>query len=468
MPVHVLILAAGRGSRMGSRTGKLLHEAGGLPLIEHVVRAAVALETGSVHVVVRADDQPLRDALAGYPVQFAVQPSPSGTADAVSAGVAALPTARGRLLVINGDCPGVLPSTLQHLLDGAGTAAAAVLAVHPVDPRGYGRLRRDDAGALLAIDEEELGEAKEDRDAPRRNDGSPVEVNGGVYCFDLAALRAALPGIEADNPRQERYLTSIFGLFAAQGAEVRAVPYHDADELHGVNTRAELARAEALLRRRSAARLMASGVTLRDPARTWVDVDVRVGADTVLHPDVTLEGRTEIGSNCHIRAGTRIRNSRLGNDIEVLDGCIIEDSEVAERATLGPYARLRPGSDIGAGAKVGNFVETKATRLGAGSKASHLSYLGNAKIGEHVNIGAGTITCNYDGVAKHETVIEDGAFIGSNTALVAPVRIGRNAYVGAGSTITEDVPDGALGLGRGRQVNKEDWAAKNAEKKDVP
>jgi bifunctional UDP-N-acetylglucosamine pyrophosphorylase/glucosamine-1-phosphate N-acetyltransferase len=199
---------------------------------------------------------------------------------------------------------------------------------------------------------------------------------------------------------------------------------------------------------------------VRDPAATWVDVDVQVGADTVLHPGVTLEGDTVIGSDCQIRAHARISNSRLGNGGVVLDGSIIEDSTVADDATLGPYARLRPGSDIGRGAKVGNFVETKATRLGAGSKASHLSYLGNARVGDNVNIGAGTITCNYDGAAKHETIIDDGAFIGSNTALVAPVRIGKNAYVGAGSTITEDVPDGALGLGRGRQVTKKDWAKK--------
>jgi bifunctional UDP-N-acetylglucosamine pyrophosphorylase/glucosamine-1-phosphate N-acetyltransferase len=404
---------------MRSRRSKLLHPCGGLPLIEHAVRAACALEADTVHVVVGPDARELRDALAGYPVQFAVQPEPSGTAGAVVAGIDAIGDSGGRLLVIEGDRPGVTPTALQHLLEGAGPAAAA-----------------------------------------------HIELNGGVYCFDLEAVRDALDGVEADATRGERHLTSVFALLAGQGAEVRAVPYDGAGELHDVNTRAELARAEALMRRRAAARLMDAGVTLRDPATAWVDVDVQVGADTVLHPRVTLEGRTVIGSDCDIRAGTRISNSRLGDRVEVLDGCIVEDSDVADRATLGPYARLRPGSDIGAGAKVGNFVETKATRLGAGSKASHLSYLGNARIGQHVNIGAGTITCNYDGVAKHETVIDDGAFIGSNSALVAPVRIGKNAYVGAGSTITEDVPDGALGLGRGRQVNKEDWAANNAKKKD--
>jgi len=241
-----------------------------------------------------------------------------------------------------------------------------------------------------------------------------------------------------------------------------AVAPDDADEVHGVNSRSQLARAESLLHRRTLARLMDAGVSVRDPANTYVDVDVSVGADTVLYPGVTLEGDTVVGANCKIRSWVRISNSRLGDDVSVLDGTIIEESSVDSGAILGPYARLRPGSDIGAGAKVGNFVETKATRVGAGSKAGHLSYLGNARIGDNVNIGAGTITCNYDGANKYETVIDDGAFIGSNTALVAPVRIGKNAYVGAGSTIVEDVPDGALGIGRGRQVNKEGWA----EKKD--
>lgn len=447
-PLHVLILAAGEGSRMRSQHAKLLHSCAGLPLLAHAVRAACGAGAESVHVVVGRDANELRHALSDYPVEIAVQPEPTGTADAVAAGIAALPEADGRLLVINGDCPGVKTSTLRLLVERAGGAAAAVLAVAPDDPTGYGRLVRDDAGGLAAI--VEVSDVEPD---------SPTgEVNGGVYCFDLAALRDALARVDDDNAQGERYLTQVFALLAASGAEVVAVPYDDADELHGVNSRAELARAEVLLRRRTAARLMDDGVTLRDPATTWVDVDVVVGADTVLHAGVTLEGKTVVGGGCVIRSHARVTDSELGDEVTVLDGSVIEDSRVERGATLGPYARLRPGSHIGAGAKVGNFVETKATRLGAGSKAGHLTYLGNARIGENVNIGAGTITCNYDGVSKHETVIEDGAFIGSNTALIAPVRVGKNAYVGAGSTITEDVPDGALGLGRGRQVNKEAWA----------
>jgi bifunctional UDP-N-acetylglucosamine pyrophosphorylase/glucosamine-1-phosphate N-acetyltransferase len=448
-PLHVLILAAGQGKRMRSALPKLLHPCAGVPLIEHVVRAACGLDAESLYVVVGPADDDLRAVLADYPVQFAVQEAPTGTADAAAAGLAGAGATAGRVLIVNGDCPGVKTSTLELLAGSAGDAAAAVLAVTPEDPRGYGRLLRDGNGKLVAILEEA------DASTPA---AAGTEVNGGVYCFDVASLRDALARVDRDNAQGERYLTRLFGLLAEAGLTVEAVPYGDAEELHGVNSRAELARAEALMRRRSVTRLMDEGVTVRDPAGTYVDVDVQVGRDTVLHPGVTLEGDTIVGSGCVIRSQVRISDATLGDGVTVLDGTIIEDSKVAKGAHLGPYARLRPGSDIGPGAKVGNFVETKATRLGAGSKAGHLTYLGNARIGDNVNIGAGTITCNYDGVDKHETIIEDGAFIGSNTALVAPVRIGKHAYVGAGSTITEDVPDGALGLGRGRQVNKERWA----------
>jgi bifunctional UDP-N-acetylglucosamine pyrophosphorylase/glucosamine-1-phosphate N-acetyltransferase len=453
-PLHVLILAAGEGKRMRSQRSKLLHPCAGPPLITHAVRAACGLEPDTLHVVVAPGDDAMQAVLDGYPVGFAVQEEPIGTADAVARGIAAIDDVSGRLVVINGDCPGVRTSTLRFLLSSAADAAAAVLAVTPADRSGYGRLQRDDGGKLTAIVEE--------ADATTEQNAAP-EVNGGVYCFDLGALRAALENADTNNAQSEHYLTGVFAVLADSGVEVRAVSYDDADEVHGVNSRSELARAEGLLRRRALAHVMDGGVSVVDPATTYIDVDVGVGADTVLYPGVTLEGDTVVGSNCEIRSRARVTNSRLGDDVSVLDGTIIEESSVDSAAIIGPYARLRPGSDIGAGAKVGNFVETKATRMGAGSKASHLSYLGNARIGDDVNIGAGTITCNYDGTDKYETIIGDGAFIGSNTALVAPVRIGKNAYVGAGSTITEDVPAGALGLGRGRQVNKEKWA----KKKDV-
>lgn len=449
---HVLVLAAGQGKRMLSATPKLLMPCAGLPLVVHTVRAACRLESDSVRVVVGADDEGLTAALDGLGVAFAVQESPTGTADAIAAGCAHITDDDGTVLVINGDCPGVRTSTLELVARQRGDAAGAVLAVAPDDPRGYGRLQFDDDGALLGIVEEP--------DADAEQLAAPW-VNGGIYCFDLPSLRAALGSVTTDNTQGERYATALFGVLPA--GSVRAVPYDDADEVHGVNRRSELARAESLLRRRTVERLMDGGVTVRDPDTTYPDVDVEVGADTILHPGVVLEGNTVIGSGCEVFPRVRVRGSRIGDGVSVLDGSVIEDSDVDDAATIGPYARLRPGSEIGRGAKVGNFVETKATKLGAGSKASHLTYLGNARIGDNVNIGAGTITCNYDGVNKHETIIEDGAFIGSNTALVAPLRIGANAYVGAGSTITEDVPDNALGIGRGRQVNKDGWAAEEGD-----
>lgn len=446
---HVLILAAGQGKRMHSATPKLLLPCAGLPLVEHVVRAACGLAADSVHLVVAPDDEGIREALASHPVAFAVQESPTGTADAVAAGCAVIADDAGTVLVINGDCPGVRTSTLEHLVQQRGDAAGAVLAVAPDDRRGYGRLQFDDSGTVLGIVEES--------DADDAQLAAPW-VNGGVYCFDLEQLRSVLDSVDADNAQSERYATALFG--AMPPHSVRAVPYDDADEVHGVNRPAELARAEALLRRRTLDLLMDGGTMVRDPEATYVDVDVEVGADSVLYPGVVLEGNTVIGRGCRVLPRARITRSRIGDDVTVLDGSVIEDSTVDDGASIGPYARLRPGSEIGRGAKVGNFVETKATHLGAGSKAGHLTYLGNARIGENVNIGAGTITCNYDGVDKHETIIGNGAFIGSNSALVAPVRVGANAYVGAGSTITEDVPDDALGVGRGRQVNKDGWAKK--------
>ena len=451
MPLHVLILAAGEGTRLHSARPKLLHPCCGVPLLVHVVRAACELAADSVHIVVGPNGDALRAALADYPVAFAVQDRPSGTADAVAAGCAALEVSSGTLLVLNGDCPGVLTSTLQTFVAASDGIDVAVLSVKPEDRSGYGRLLRNEHGSLVGI--------VEASDTTADQDSSP-EVNGGVYCFDLAALRNALVEVDTDNVQAERYLTRVFAILAAAGASVCAIPHAAADEVHGVNSRAELVRAEALLRHRTLDRLMKSGVTIRDPKITYVDVDVGVGVDSILYPGVILEGSTIVGTDCVIHSGVRVTDSCIGDRVTILDGTIIEGSSVEGEAILGPYAHLRPGSEIGPGAKVGNFVETKASRLGAGSKAGHLTYLGNARIGENVNIGAGTITCNYDGAKKTETVIDDGAFIGSNTALVAPVRVGKNAYVGAGSTITKDVPDGSLALGRGRQVNKDDRAKK--------
>jgi bifunctional UDP-N-acetylglucosamine pyrophosphorylase / glucosamine-1-phosphate N-acetyltransferase len=286
------------------------------------------------------------------------------------------------------------------------------------------------------------------------------EINSGIYAFDLAPLFPALRQIAAANAQGEYYLTDLVTIYRERGLLVETVQVDDPDEIRGINSRADLAEVSAIVRKNRNDDLMAAGVTLEDPATTYVGADVEVGPDTILHPGVSLEGRTRVGAGCEIHSGVRIVDSTLGDRVIVLNFCLITGSEVAAGVSIGPFAHLRPESRVGQGARIGNFVELKKTVLGAGSKANHLAYLGDATIGEGVNVGAGTITCNYDGERKHQTVIEDGAFIGSDTQLVAPVRVGRGAYVAAGSSITSDVPEGALGVARARQVNKPGWAAR--------
>jgi bifunctional UDP-N-acetylglucosamine pyrophosphorylase/glucosamine-1-phosphate N-acetyltransferase len=285
-------------------------------------------------------------------------------------------------------------------------------------------------------------------------------VNAGIYAFDVAPLFDAIRGIGPHNAQGEYYLPDLVSIYRRRGLGVSTVTVENPDEIRGINSRSELAEVAAVMRQTKNAELMAAGVTLVDPATTYISNDVTVGADTVIHPNVYLEGRTAIGQGCELHAGVRIVDSTLGDRVTVRNYSVIAESTVATGAMLGPFAHLRPASHVGEGAHVGNFVELKKSTLGPGSKASHLTYLGDATIGANVNIGAGTITCNYDGRTKQQTVIEDGAFIGSDSALVAPVTVGAGAYVAAGSTIVEDVPPGALGIARGKQVNKDGWVAK--------
>ena len=434
---------------MRSRIPKVLHRIAGTPLLSHVVRVATTLEPTSIHAVIPASGDSIKAALEGQPLGFAIQDPPAGTADAVAAGCAAIGEQQGVLLVLNGDCPGIRSSTLRRMIAHHADAAASFMTVDLADPTGYGRLLRDAAGDPERIVEE--------ADADERT-RSVREVNAGIYLFELSLLKEILVGIKPDNSQGEFYLTDTLAILRERGLQVKCYRHSDPEEVQGVNDRVHLARAELMLRRNLLDALMAAGVTLRDPTSTYVDVDVHVGQDTVLYPGVTLEAGSRIGETCTLYPNVRVTRCNIGNRVTVWDGSILEDSEIGDAAQVGPYARLRPGAVIGAGAKIGNFVEVKKSRIGAGSKASHLSYLGDAEIGEGVNIGAGTITCNYDGTRKHVTIIEDGAFIGSNTALVAPVRVGAGAYVGAGSTITEDVGADELGIARGRQHNKKRWA----------
>jgi bifunctional UDP-N-acetylglucosamine pyrophosphorylase/glucosamine-1-phosphate N-acetyltransferase len=329
-------------------------------------------------------------------------------------------------------------------------AALTVLTAKVERPYGYGRIVRQD-GELVRIVEERDATAAE-----RAID----EINAGIYVMALAPLPGAVATLAPQNAQGEYYLTDLVSIYRRRGLRVSTLMLPSAGEIRGVNSRRDLAEVSGIVRNAKIEELMAAGVTVIDPATTFVESDVQIGADTVLHPNVYLEGRTVIGAACEIQAGTRLVNATVGDRVTIRNYCIVTDSTVADGAVLGPFAHLRPGSVVEAEAHIGNFVELKKTTLGRGSKASHLAYLGDAAIGDNVNIGAGTITCNYDGEKKHQTVIGDGAFIGSDSQLIAPVTVGRGAYVAAGSSITDDVPDGALAIARGRQVNKEGWKRK--------
>ncbi len=445
---HVLVLAAGKGRRMASSRPKVLHRMAGRPLIEHVLRAAATLSPATTTVVVGHQADVIRQAVGPGP-GFVRQDAQLGTAHALLQAEPALAGAEGSLVVLSGDVPRIRPVTLRRLVDahGRARAAATVLTARLARPYGYGRLVRQ-RGLLVSVVEE--ADATPAQRAIR-------EVNSGIYAFDLAPLFETLRRIPPAGPRQERYLPALLALYRRRGLTVETLETEAPDEIRGINSQTELAEVSALMRQSKNEELMAAGVTLDDPATTYIDADVVVGRDTVIHPGVMLEGLTTIGDRCELHAGVRIVNSVVGDDVTVNNHCVITNARVESGARIGPFAHLRPGTIVRETARVGNFVEIKKSTLGAGSKVNHLSYLGDAAVGAQVNVGAGTITCNYDGQAKHETAIEDDAFIGSGTQLVAPVTVGRAAYVAAGSCVTEDVPPGALAIARGRQENKTGW-----------
>jgi bifunctional UDP-N-acetylglucosamine pyrophosphorylase/glucosamine-1-phosphate N-acetyltransferase len=452
-PIHVVVLAAGKGTRMKSAEPKVLHLAAGEPLIAHVLRAAGSLDPASVVIVVGHLADRVKAAVGAKPgLRLALQEPQLGTGHALLQAESALNGAHGTLVLLSGDVPLLRGATLRALVDlhQSRGAAATVLTAHVDRPEGYGRIVRDADGITAIVEERDA------TDDQRRI----TEVNSGIYAFDLAPLFDALREIGAANAQGEYYLPDLVRIYRRRGLPVETLVLDSAREILGVNSRKELADVSATLRSTRAEELMAAGVTIVDPASTWIGADVTVGADTVLHPGTYLEGTTRIGRACVINSGVRIVDSTLDDHVVVNNFCVIRESHIASGAIVGPFAHLRPLSDVGEHAHIGNFVELKKTRVGRGSKANHLAYLGDATIGERVNVGAGTITCNYDGAHKYPTVIEDGAFIGSDTQLVAPVRVGKGAYVAAGSSITEDVPDGALGIGRGKQINKPGWVEK--------
>jgi bifunctional UDP-N-acetylglucosamine pyrophosphorylase/glucosamine-1-phosphate N-acetyltransferase len=447
-----IVMAAGLGTRMRSSLVKVLHPLNGVPMIAHVLDLCRHLGPKRTLAIVGHQADRVREALADRPVEFILQAEQRGTAHAVLQAEPALAGFEGNVLVLSGDVP-LLGATLVERLVATHLklrAAATAVTTRLSNPAGYGRVLRDRQGAFRAVVEE-----AEATPAQRR----VTEINAGIYCFRAPRLFAALRRVRPSTVKSELYLPEVLPLLQRAGGRIATVLAEDPREVLGINTRAELAEAYGILRRRVVDRLMAEGVTCLDPASVHVSSQAEVGRDTVLYPNVQIEGSTRIGEGCTIHAGSRIRNARLGDRVTVLDGCVILESEIADECTLGPYAHLRPGNRLARKVKIGNFVEAKKAQIGEGSKVPHLTYVGDSTLGSRVNVGAGTITCNYDGYAKHQTVIEDEAFIGSNTSLVAPVRIGKGAIVAAGSTITQEVPPNALAFGRAQQVNKEGRAA---------
>jgi bifunctional UDP-N-acetylglucosamine pyrophosphorylase/glucosamine-1-phosphate N-acetyltransferase len=448
-----MILAAGLGTRMKSSRAKVLHEVAGLPLIVHVIRAALGLQPNTIFVVVghqaeeveRASRRGLdefteRKGIEKPELRFVRQTEQLGTGHAVMAAREELHERSASLVVLAGDGPMIKPATLARLVLEHTEAknSATLLTVEMADPTGYGRIVRSGEGQFAKIVEQK--------------DASPAEraiheVCVSIYCFAPPALLCALQDLKTDNAQREYYLTDVPGIMLRQGKRVGVFCHTDSGEVAGINNRIELSEVDRKLRAAKARELMLGGVTMIDPDSVYIHQDVEVGADTVIYPQVIIEGPSRIGANCTIQSWTRLRNTVVEDGVTIRNSSVIEDCLIRAGASVGPFSRLRMGAEIGEKAAIGNFVELKKTRIGRGSKAQHLTYLGDATLGDDVNIGAGTVTCNYDGVNKHETVIEDGVRIGSDTMLVAPVRVGRGSKTGAGSVVTKDVPPDTLVAG---------------------
>ena len=451
------IMAAGKGTRLKSKHPKVLHEIGGKPILAHVISTAKrVVPAADIFVIIGHEADRVRAAVAGTGVNFVLQAEQRGTGHALMMARPAL-SQYDQIIVLSGDAPLISAATIKMLSDfhNSRKATMTLLSADLDNPYGYGRVMRKGDRVRGIVEEKSANPAQR----------KIREINSGFYVFDAAALYEHIDRLSNANAHGEYYLTDMAEVFNRAGKKVVAIKTEDASEVLGSNTRAEMMMLDARLRLAKCRELLDAGVTIFYPHTCVIDSDVEVGADTVIEPFVQLLGSTKIGGDCRIRSYSIIGNSVVSDGVMVRPGTIMEDSRVGAGAVLGPYSHLRPGTEVGEGAHVGNFVETKKVRIGKGSKANHLTYLGDAEIGAGVNIGAGTITCNYDGVNKHATVIEDGVFIGSDSTLVAPIKIGRGAYVAAASCITEDVPADALALGRARQSVKEGWARQKREQR---
>ena len=449
--LNVLVMAAGLGTRMKSKRAKVLHELGGAPLIAHVVRAAQALDPKTILVVVGHQAEEVEQAVldgVGELASFVVQAKQRGTGDAVESARSQLEHTDSLVLVLSGDVPLIKIETLRKFIEHHDNAGAdcSILSVRLENPTGYGRIIRDESGAFQKIVEQR--DANDEQRQVR-------EINSGIYCFDSEELFRALRKVQPANDQGEYYLTDVAEIILRNGGKVSVYLHNDAREVSGINTRAELAEFENLIRRAAIRKLMLDvGVTFIDPSHAYISAEAQIGRDSIIYPNVTIEGKTIIGEGCVIRSGVRITNSRLGDAVVVKDHSIIVDSQIESNCAVGPFAHLRMNAVLEEKANVGNFVEVKKSRLKRGAKAMHLTYLGDATIGERTNIGAGTVTCNFDGKNKHETIIEDDVKIGSDTMLVAPVRVGARSMTGAGSVVTKDVPPDSLAAGVPAEVKK--------------
>lgn len=455
----MMIMAAGLGTRMKSKRAKVLHELAGRPLIAHMVRAAFGVTPDALITIVgyQAEDVEravreeaahlVKRGLNSPKLHFAHQSEQRGTGHAVMSARNFLSDRKGSLIIIAGDGPLLKSETLIRLAEthSADKNDATVLTVVMDNPTGYGRIIRDDRGGLVGIVEQ--------KDASRE-ERAVREVSVSIYCFDIPSLLDALDHLTTDNAQGEYYITDVPKILMSRGKRVGLMLHDDAEEVLGINTRMELADVESKLRESKVRELMLAGVTIIDPASVYIHQDVEVGQDTIIHPQVIIEGVSQIGQNCVIQSWTRLKNVRTGDNVTIRNSCVVEDSVISHKASVGPFARLRMNAEIGEEAGIGNFVEVKKSKIGKKTKASHLTYLGDATLGDRVNIGAGTVTCNYDGVRKHETIIEDDVKIGSDTMLVAPVRVGRGSKTGAGSVVTKDVPEDSLAVGVPAVVKK--------------
>jgi len=440
MRFTVIVLAAGMGTRMRSAVAKVLHNLSGKPLICHVLDAVAPLDAEKTILVLGHQIDRIQNVVAGYDVEVVHQAEQRGTGHAVLQAVDIIASAPGLVMVLCADTPLLSTDTLRSLADAHSRSGAAVtvMTAMPDDPTGYGRVVRGRSGVLRIVEEKDASPAQK----------KIKEVNTGIYCFEKKFLLSALGGIKNKNAQREYYLPDTVALARKAKRKVAAVLCDDPDEAMGINSRNDLSNAEGILSARKNVRWMMEGVTMVDPATVFISDEAMIGRDTVLYPNVRLEGKTSLGDGCTVYPGSRVVDSVCGNEVTIKDCCVIEDSRIADKATVGPFAHLRPGTVLGRGSRIGNFVEVKKSVIGEGSKANHLSYIGDATVGKDVNIGAGVITCNYDGFQKHQTIIDDGVFVGSDSQLVAPVRIGKDALVAAGSTVTRNVPSEALAISR--------------------